>query len=326
MDWGGTWMRVAVVDWSGAIRWHKRRNNPKDKGKDSLLAAGLELLRQAVGACSSHPVAGIGLAIAGPVDAEAGALSGSPQFPALEGVPLKALWEPELGLPIFLGNDANLAALGEYHHGAGQAVTDDEGQLVRTLVYATVSTGIGGGVVDRGELLLGAHGLAAEIGHMAIDWRPDAPPCFCGSQGCLESIASGTAIARAARQRRLEPRWRHSTSLSGLAEEAVTAPAVFQAAQAGDLLASQMVEEVVQALSVGLASVLHLYDPDLLVLGGGVTQGLADLAKLPEIQRRMRVRVMSDGYRQCPLVPAKLGDNVGLVGAACLVWQRLDAR
>ena len=152
---------------------------------------------------------------------------------------------------------------------------------------------------------------------MVIDWHPDAPRCDCGNTGCLEALASGSAVAGSARQRRVQA----STSLASLPEDAVTSEAVFQAARRGDALANQIVDEVAQALAVGLANILHLLDPDLLVLGGGVTQGLVALDRLPEIQALMRQRAMSDRYRQCPLVPAELGDAAGLVGAACLAWQ-----
>ncbi|MSQ05595.1 MAG: ROK family protein [Dehalococcoidia bacterium] len=320
MDWGGTWARAAVVDRQGAVRWRSRQANPTGADRAALLAVGLEVLRQAVAWCGTWPIVGVGIGIAALVDGVTGTLEGSPHLRPLNGVSLKALWEPELGHPIWTGNDANLAALGEFHYGAGHAEP-----LARTppktLFYMTVSTGIGGGLVHQGEVYVGAHGLAVEPGHMVIDWRPDAPKCDCGSAGCLEALASGSAVARRARQRRAEPYWRNS-SLAGLPEDAITSEAVFEAAGRGDALAIEIVDEVVQALAAGLAGVLHLVDPDLLVLGGGVTQGLVALDRLPAIQALMRQRAMSNGHRRCPLVPARLGDAAGLVGAARLVWQQ----
>ncbi len=318
MDWGGTWARAAVVDRQGAVRWRSRRPNPPGADRAALLAVGLPLLREAVAWCGRRPIAGIGIAIAGPVEAETGAMDGSPHLSPLDGVSLKTLWEPELGHPIWVGNDANLAALGEFHHGAGRAGAFRESP--RTLFYLTVSTGIGGGLVHRGEVYLGARGLTAEAGHMVIDWRPGAPRCDCGGAGCLEALASGSAVARRARQRRAEPAWRDS-SLAALNQDAITSEAVFEAAHGGDALSILIVDETVQALAAGLAGVLHLYDPDLIVLGGGVTQGLVALDRLPAIRELVRQRAMSDGHRRCPLVPATLGDAAGLVGAACLVWQ-----
>jgi glucokinase len=323
MDWGGTWARAAVVDRQGAVLWQSRRPNPPGADRSALLAVGLDLLRQAIGWGGPRPVAGVGIGIAALVDGETGILHGSPHLRPLNGVSLKSLWEPELGHPIWVGNDANLAALGEFHHGAGRA-GDFRQAPPRTLFYLTVSTGIGGGLVHRGEVYLGAHGLAAEVGHMVVDWRPDAPGCFCGGQGCLEALASGSAVSRSALLRRSQVPWQSAqggTSLAALPEDAVTSEAVFQAARRGDALAGQIVDEVVAVLSVGLTNILHLLDPDLLVLGGGVTQGLVALDRLPAIRELMHQRAMSDRYRQCPLAPSRLGDAAGLVGAACLVWQ-----
>ncbi|HLF04904.1 MAG TPA: ROK family protein, partial [Dehalococcoidia bacterium] len=193
MDWGGTWARAAVVDRQGAVLWQSRRPNPIGADRAALLAVGLGLLRQAVAWCGPRPIAGIGIAIAGPVEADTGVMHGSPHLAPLNGISLKALWELELGRPVRVGNDANLAALGEFHHGAGRAGAFQQAPP-RTLFYLTVSTGIGGGLVHRGEVYLGAHGLASEAGHMVIDWRPDAPACFCGGRGCLEALASGSAV------------------------------------------------------------------------------------------------------------------------------------
>ena len=127
----------------------------------------------------------------------------------MNGVSLKDLWEPKLELPVHVGNDANLAALGEFVYGAGLEARHSR-QDTNSLVYVTVSTGVGGGVIDRGRMLLGTHGLAAEVGHMVIDRRPDAPLCQCGNTGCLEALASGTSIARVARQLATEPEHKDS--------------------------------------------------------------------------------------------------------------------
>jgi glucokinase len=187
----------------------------------------------------------------------------------------------------------------------------------------TVSTGIGGGVVDREQVFLGAGGVAAEIGHMTIDRSESAPQCQCGNRGCLEALASGTAITRIARARLAGPElptgaWASQDFAS------ITSESVFRAAVQGDRLATDILEGVVQALSVGLTNILHLFNPDLVVLGGGVTVGLSELGLLPRIQSLMLQRAMSERHKDFRLVASSLGDGAGMVGAAAMVWKEVD--
>lgn len=321
MDWGGTWTRASVVDRAGNFLWQSRVANPSDRSQDQMLESADGLLREAIAWCAGRSIAGVGLAIAGPVDPETGTLYNPPNLPSLSGVSLKSRWEPMVGHPVWVGNDANLAALGEFRFGAGREASD-QGTPPRTLLYVTVSTGIGGGVVDRGHLFLGASGMAAEVGHMTIDSRPAAPRCQCGNRGCFEALASGTAIARIARSKLA----RSGQALSPLAAEnaeSITSESVFRAAAQGDKLATDILEEVVQALSVGLTNTLHLFNPDLVVLGGGVTAGLTEVGLLPKIQSLMLDRAMSEPHKAFRLVASPLGDGVGMVGAAAMVWEEV---
>jgi glucokinase len=319
MDWGGTWVRVAVIGRLGEILWQSRVANAPGGDKDRLLRDAQEVLVKAISWCDLRPVVGVGVAVAGPVDAETGTLYDPPNLPALNGVSLKAYWESALGHRVWVGNDANLAALGEYRYGAGRP-DGIGGEPPETLVYLTVSTGIGGGVVSGGQVFLGAHGLAAEIGHMVIDWRADAPQCQCGNRGCLEALASGTAIAKIARARVADAQSLILTLASGEAES-ITSETVFRAASQGDTLAQSIVEDVVQALAVGLTNVLHLYNPDLVVLGGGVTLGLDGLGLLPRIHSVMVRSAMSQRHKDFRLVASQLGDAAGMLGAASMVWE-----
>lgn len=319
MDWGGTWARAAVVDRVGNFQWQSRVANAAGASKDQLLEVAGNLLTEAIEQGGSRWLVGVGVAVAGPVDSETGTLFDPPNLPLLDGVSLKALWEPSLGCPVLVGNDANLASLGEYQFGAGR-VSREQPVPPRTLVYMTVSTGIGGGVVDRGQMFLGANGLAAEIGHMSIDSSDAAPQCQCGNRGCLESLASGTAIARIAAEQVSGEESLILEQAEGRVE-AITSEMVFQAAARGDGLANAILDGVVFALAVGLTNVLHLYNPDLVVLGGGVTIGLTQLDLLPRIQALMMERAMSKRHRDFRLVPSQLGDAVGMAGAAALVWQ-----
>ena len=317
MDWGGTWRRAAVIDREGEILWQSRQANAPGSDRDALLADGAALIDLARENCAGRPVAGLGIAAAGPVDAATGTLLDPPNLPALNGVSLKEEWESELGLDVYMGNDANLAALGEYRYGAGLEALRRR-NTAQTLVYVTVSTGIGGGVIDGGRMLLGAGGLAAEVGHIVLERGPEAPRCQCGGYGCLESLASGTAIARIARQRAAMPGV--GSALSAMPAGEITAETVFAAAEDGDGLAQAIVEETAQTLAVGLVNLLHLYNPDLVVMGGGVSAGLVHLGLLPHINTLMLQRAMSEGHRNFRLVPSRLGDAVGMLGAAGLVW------
>ncbi len=318
MDWGGTWNRVAVVDQNGAVHWQTRVANSLSHDTQELLAAGEAALRDALSWCGSQLVAGIGLALAGPVDPETGILDQPPNLPMLDGISPKAIWTAKLGLPVWVGNDADLAALGEYYFGAGKG-EGGTGPLPRTLVYLTLSTGIGGGVVYRGQVFLGANGLAAEIGHMVIDSGPSAPMCNCGRRGCLEAFASGTAVARTAREQ-LNDGGNTTSILSGGRLEDVTSERVFQAAGQGDPLALSVVDGVVAALGMGLTNILHLYNPDVLVLGGGVSRGIEDLDLMPRIHSIILEQAMSGRHKQFRFALSKLKDSAGILGAATLVW------
>jgi glucokinase len=321
MDWGGTWVRAAVVDRQGEFLWQSRQPNPQGGTKEDYLKTANDLLKVAIGEASGG-VAGIGVAAAGPVEASTGTLHQPPNLQVLNGVSLKSLWEPTFSCPVWVGNDANLAALGEFHFGAGKD-SANQGKPVKTLFYMTVSTGIGGGVVDQGSIFLGAHGVAAEVGHITIDPSDSAALCQCGNKGCLEATASGTAIAKTAREWLAEGRFPGSLLAEGR-ETAVTAEAVFDAAAKGDPLAEQVLERAAQGLIIGLNNVVPLFNPDMIVLGGGVTVGLVESGLLSKIHQGVRDRAMSELHKEFQLVAAQLGDSVGLAGAAAMVWDQLD--
>ena len=269
------------------------------------------------------PVAGIGAAVAGPVEPTTGTFFQPPNLMVLDGVAFKALWERAFNVPVWVGNDANLAALGEHYYGAGKESADN-GLPVKTLFYVTVSTGVGGGVVDNGSLFLGANGLTAEIGHTLVDTSSSALECQCGATGCLEAMASGTGIERIARQKVASGDFSDS-ALAALDADTIDSEAVFDAAGEKDPLALSILDGAVSALAIGLTNVVHLFNPDMIVLGGGVTQGLVKLDLLPHIENQIKDRAMSELHKEFQLTSARLGDSVGLVGAAALVWDHLDA-
>ena len=320
MDWGGTWTRTAVIDRQGEILWQAREPNPQNGTKEEYLSNAEKLLSNAIQQAGG-PVAGIGAAVAGPVEPTTGTFFQPPNLMVLDGISFKALWEKAFQVPVWVGNDANLAALGEHYFGAGKE-SADKGHPVKTLFYVTVSTGVGGGVVDKGSVFLGANGLTAEIGHTLVDTTVDALQCQCGARGCLEAMASGTGIERIAKQKLALGGFPDST-LAAVTAGLVDSEAVFDAAEKKDSLALLILEGAVSALVVGLTNVVHLFNPDMIVLGGGVTDGLVKLDLLPEIDRQIRDRAMSELHKEFQLTSARLGDSVGLAGAAALVWDQL---
>ena len=320
MDWGGTWTRTAVIDRQGEILWQAREPNPQNGTKEEYLSNAEKLLLNAIQQAGG-PVAGIGAAVAGPVEPTTGTFFQPPNLMVLDGISFKALWEEAFQVPVWVGNDANLAALGEHYFGAGKE-SADKGRPVKTLFYVTVSTGVGGGVVDKGSVFLGANGLTAEIGHTLVDTTVDALQCQCGARGCLEAMASGTGIERIAKQKLASGGFPDS-ALAALDAGLVDSEAVFDAAEKNDSLALSILEGAVSALAVGLTNVVHLFNPDMIVLGGGVTDGLVKLDLLPEIDRQIHDRAMSELHKEFQLTSARLGDSVGLAGAAALVWDQL---
>ena len=257
-------------------------------------------------------VAGVGIAVPGPTDPYAGVVMKAPNIPDWINIPLQQVMGARLGRPVFIGNDANLAALGEWKFGAGRGQTD--------VLYLTISTGIGGGVISGNRLLLGARGLAAEVGHMLVD--PRGPLCGCGQRGHIASFASGTAIAKTA-QASLESGQGQDSQVLKLVDgdiSRVTSAVVGQAAQAGDPFACDLIIEAGTMLGQAVASLLHLYNPSVVIFGGGVSM-LGDLLLEPT-RRAVRRYAMSEAYwKDCPLVLAALGDDAGLVGAGALVME-----
>ena len=317
VDWGGTWCRAALVDRNGEILWGDRRTNPRGGDTGEYLALANSLLSEAL-SVGGIRTEGIGVAVAGPVDPESGILYQPPNLMALDGISLKQIWGERYGLPVVLGNDANLAAMGEYHYGAGRDALQ-AGHPLKSLFYVTISTGIGGGAVEGGNLLLGANGLTAEVGHTTVDTAGNAPLCQCGKQGCLEAVSSGTAISNFALASRAESNYSGS-SLASVAPENLTARAVVEAAISGDALAISAMDRCVEGLGIGLANAIHLFNPDLVILGGGVSVGLRDLNLFPRIREAIHGRLMSELHKAFELVPSVLGDNSGILGAAAAAW------
>lgn len=259
---------------------------------------------------SSDTVASIAVAVPGPMDPFAGVILTAPNIPGWDDLPLQHLLEDRYHVPVALGNDANLAALGEWKYGAGRGH--------HHMVYLTVSTGIGGGVIIDDRLLLGKHGLAAELGHVTV--QADGPLCGCGQPGHLESFSSGTGATNWVKEQ-----LGRGAASSLAAVEPLTAKAISQAAREGDALAIQAITRAGTYLGIGIANYLQIFNPTVVVIGGGFSR-TGELLFKP-MRQALHERVMTPHYLDdLEIVTAQLGDEVGLMGALALAQEISPAR
>ena len=255
---------------------------------------------------------GIGASLAGPVDPVTGTLYAPPNLPGWDGFSPGAELTPRFGLPVWAANDATLGAVGEHAYGAGRGLDN--------MVYLTVSTGIGGGVIADGEPLLGARGYAAELGHMVID--RNGPLCSCGARGCLESLASGTSMARFAREGLARGEGELLLEMAGGDPSNVNSALVVEASLSGDPLAVDIMRKFVEDLGLGLANLMHIFDPDLIVLGGGVSRSFDAYAEA--LLAATRRHTMANLRDKVNVTATALGDDAPLLGAARMAFQRAE--
>jgi glucokinase len=242
-----------------------------------------------------------------------GVVVSPPNLPGWKEVPLRDLLEKRLEIPTFLENDANAAALGEHCFGAGRGS--------KQMIYITVSTGIGGGFILDGKLYHGADGVAAEIGHMTI--LPHGPHCGCGNQGCLEALASGTAIAREGRALLLRGLPTRIAELANQDPKAVSAKLVAEAAQLGDPRAEEIIHKAMDYLGIGVANLVNLLNPELVVIGGSLTK-LGETLFDP-VRHAINRRTFPIAAGRVQVVPAELGGRAGVCGAAAVAIHALIA-
>jgi glucokinase len=312
LDFGGTKHTAAVIT-PGERRWqaHRRVFSPPDADArydlETMFALAHELL------AGARPAA-VGVSFGGPVDFASGTVRLSHHVPGWENIPLRRTLEAEFGAPASVDNDANVAALGEHRFGAGQGHD--------SLMYVTVSTGVGGGWILNGRPWRGADGMAGEIGHTVVD--PDGPVCLCGKRGCVERLASGPYMAQQAGELlAAQPERGHVLrALSGGDPAAITGQLLAQAAARGDDLAWEALRGGAWALGVGIGNAANLVNPGRFVLGGGVTgAGERWWAVVRRVAREMALpQVCFD------VVPAALGDDAPLWGAVALAQDSLYCR
>ncbi|MEX0991842.1 MAG: ROK family glucokinase [Actinomycetota bacterium] len=308
VDVGGTKIAAMRVTAEGEILARETVETPASDAEATLAAT-----EQAARAVLSDEVVAVGVGAAGIVDFAAGVLRYGPNLPWRELGVVERITR-EIGLPCVLDNDANVAAWGEYRFGAGKGTQD--------MLLVTVGTGIGGGIVSGGKMYRGAHGFAAEIGHVIVD--PNGPLCGCGNVGCWEQVASGSAIQRAGREAVPDhPESLISKLASGDAAK-VTGPIVTEAAQKDDDIAKRIIREAGRRLGQGIAGLVNILDPDVVVIGGGVVAA-GDLVLGPA-RRAMVDAIEAPEHRpEVPLLAATLGNDAGAVGAAAMALDELGS-
>ena len=311
IDLGGTKIRAAIIN-QGQVVAREYQSTLADEGPPAVIKRLLSMTDHLLSLrnLDSSQLDSIGIAAAGAIDLEKGLVTSSPNLPGWHDIPLRGMVGEKYGVDTCLINDASAAALGEQRFGAGKGVNN--------LVMITVGTGIGGGIIINGELYSGPSGSAGEIGHMTIDVI--GPKCCCGNIGCWEKLVSGTAVAEEA-IRRISQGERSSLSEMVKGKLAnITAEKVEVAARNGDSLAQEVISRAATYLGVGLVNLVNIFNPEMIIVGGGLAK-MGDLLLEParQVVRERAFRLPACLVR---IVTAQLGDDAGVLGAAIFAHQQ----
>jgi glucokinase len=310
VDVGGTKVAAGFVNGHGEMGEHLRvAMNPRGTAEEGFAA-----LTTALDTLFAHKPASensqfpIGICAPGPLDPRTGVVLNPPNVPCWRDFPLAGEIERRYGLRARVDNDGNAAALAESLWGAGKGFGN--------VFYGCIGTGIGAGIILDGKIFHGRTGSAAEGGHVSIDYR--GPRCNCGKLGCIEVLASGTAIARRAREATAADAIRGAVllSLAGGDAAAIRSATVARAADAGDELAREILSDTIEYLAVWLGNIVDLLEPDVMILGGGVAEMFRP--HFGEIQARMKNWCVNARHGEIALVPAHYGENSGIAGGAAL--------
>jgi len=312
IDLGGTKISAAIISNQGRGMAKEHCLTLADEGAQSVINRIFASVDHLLGQrnIDLSQLDSISIAAAGIIDVERGLVTISPNLPGWQDIPLRDIVKKKYGVSTFLINDASAAVLGEHRFGAGRGVDN--------LVYLTVSTGIGGGIIINGELYSGPCGSAGEIGHMIID--VNGPRCSCGNIGCLEALASGTAVAREAIAR---IKHGENSSLTEVIDgniDNITAEKVGVAAKGGDSLALEVIDRAATYLGVGMVNLVNIFNPEIIIVGGG-------MAKMGDLLLNPARDVVRERAFQLPgcvvsIVPAQFGDDAGVLGAAIFARQQ----
>jgi glucokinase len=310
LDIGGTKILSGVVLPGGKIIARHFSLTCAEMGTDAVIEKMFISMNIVLGNAKikANELNGIIIAAAGIIDVERGIITSSPNLPGWHDVPLAGIVGKKLKTDTYMINDASAAAMGEHRFGAGKGVGN--------LVYLTISTGIGGGLILENRLYSGKDGTAGEIGHMTIDIN--GPQCSCGNYGCFEVMASGKAMAKEAVKRIRQGERSHLTDAAANNIENITAAMISSAAKQGDRLAMEIVKSSAYYLGVGLTNVVNIFNPEMIIIGGGVS-------KMGEMLLKPARKVVKQRAFQLPastvrITRSYLGDDAGIIGAAAFAF------
>lgn len=308
IDLGGTKISGAISDADGNILNDITVETASYEGVEPVIfrIKGIVSHLLKVTGINREDVYGIGIGSPGPLDSKKGIIANAVNIKGFIDIPIVSILENEFNIKTYLDNDANAAALGELWFGAGKGC--------KNFIYITVSTGIGSGIVIDGDIYSGTTGNAGELGHTTVDIN--GVKCNCGNYGCLETISSGTAIGRIARERL-------SKGEESMLREysAVTSKEVFECAAKGDRMASEVIDYSIGHLGIAIANVVAIFDPEKVIIGGGVSKaGEVVFKKIREVVRTRCFKTMADTVQ---IVPAGLGTNAGVAGAIGIVLSKI---
>ncbi len=312
VDIGGTKILTGIMDRDGQILIRKKEATCSIGQPEKVLEQTSRMVKQMMAemGIQDKDVLGTGAGVPGPLDYHRGIVEGSPNL-CWSAYPVRELLSESLGTKLLLEKDANVAALGELHYGLNDGCPN--------FIYITVSTGIGGGIIAEGKLLHGQNGGGGELGHMVLE--VGGPRCGCGRQGCLEALASGTALARQAQQLIHQGRGQKMLGLCA-PDNPVTAREIAMAARQGDEEANALIHQAGAYLGMAIANLVNILNPQRVVIGGGVGLGIQDFL-LPQIRQYVYAHVFSLHRRQLQIEATQLGEDIVLKGCAAMVIKNL---
>lgn len=313
IDLGGSAIRAGSVTKEGHLHHFKRVNIPQERRKDLVLISITDIVKDIITLenARGNKVVAVGIGSPGIIRMERGIIVTSPNFPGWKNVPLRSLIENSVHLLVSLDNDANAAAFGEKWRGAGQKV--------KSLVCMTLGTGIGGGIILDGNVWHGAWGMAGEVGHITVN--PEGQRCNCGNYGCLEAYSSATGMVKSAIKAIEEGKRTALRRLSGGDSGKITGKMIYDAAAGGDRLSIHVFREAGRYLGIAMANLIHILNPEMIVLTGGVTEAW-DLF-IPAAREELEKRTYHLSAGKTKILRGKLPGTAGVVGAAGLAWKHL---
>jgi glucokinase len=314
MDLGGTKLDSALVDSQGNILASQHRLIDPSKEPDKVISNIIESFGSCVDEAKQKPAA-LGIGVAGQIDKRIGIVRSSPNLPGWRDVPLQALLERSLKVPVRIDNDVRVITRGEWKYGAGRGLSD--------MVVLFVGTGVGGGVVSGGHLLEGSNNTAGELGHMTV--VAGGRKCHCPSEGCLEAYVGGWAIAERAQDAvRANPAAGQTLVRLAGGTEQISSITVSEAYHGGDPLAQRLFKDTLKYLSAGAVSIVNIFNPSLLIIGGSVIKGFQEL--VPMAEERVRSQALPAPGRSVSITMGSLGNRAGVIGAAAVAREFLEGR